>query len=157
MTLEDAALKLTASEHDGSRIDFEIRTVYGDEVEALDISDNDIKIKVVMDSEPLATAFLQCCDAAVTHMYFACQINDPTSPLMIFRTRVIGQSDTEVTVPNNIGSDIEGSGEVELIIHGKDVGGIYQFLSSLGSPKSEVVVTRSGIQLSRKLITGNEA
>ena len=153
---KNALLQISGVETDGSRIDFEIRSVYGEEVQELNLDDDSGVISLVMDSEVIGTAFLQCYDASVSHVYFACQTNDSVSPLMLIKSSITGSFDTEVSIPQNLGKEVSGLLSVEMLLQGKDVGSIYQFLSCLGSPSTEMQVSKTGIRFKRKLATGIE-
>ena len=155
----DAVLRLSACEGDGSRIGFEIHTIESEFVDRIELASltSMSEIKVVIESEILATAFLQCHDSAVDYLHLSFQVGDFSTPLISMRSQIVGGCDTEVAVGVQLATAVEGTGHIEMLINGKDVGGIVQFLATVGSARTDVVVTHGGLRMCRKLITSNDA
>lgn len=157
MTLDGSTLTLVGYEPDGSRMDFELRTLFSDSpIDQLDIETDGGCSRMKLEADVLATGFLQCFDSSAKHVYFTSQVGDPDKPLIEIKSRIVGLYDTDVEVPASLGSDIAGIGAYEMILHGKDVGGIYHFLSTMGGLKVDVTVSSHGLKFVRKLVTGND-
>lgn len=157
VTLDGSTLTLAGHEPDGSRMDFELRTLFSDfPIGSLDIETDGGSSRITLEADVLATGFLQCFDSSAKHVYFTAQVGDPDKPLIEIKSRIVGRYDTDVEVPTSLGSDVAGMGSYEMILHGKDVGGIYHFLSTMGGLKVAVTVSSHGLKLVRKLVTGND-